>query len=243
MSKDPRPFIQLALDFPDHPKIRPLSDKAFRILVEMLAWSSDQGTDGFVAEAMFKTFGTPGARKELLTNDPKRPSVVAVADGYQLHDFEKHNRLRAEIDEIRAKRAAAGAKGGKAKANAKQPPEQTGSNFYPDVRSQMTEEQDTHSQGPVSLAPSYPQGTDESESVEVLCARQAGHMGVDFIKVKTAIGKVCGRFPEPTSVMQIIATVLERAKPPVKSPTGLVLAAVREDWAEWQKFLDEAVAS
>lgn len=242
MSKDPRPFIQLALDFPQNAKIRPLSDKAFRILIEMIIWSADQGTDGFIADQMFATFGTPKARKELMTNSPDRPSVVKVSGGFQLRDYEKHNRLRAEIEELRAKRADAGAKGGRAKASAKQTPEQNGSNFYPDVRSQMTEIQDTHKSVQVPNREGYPQGTDEGESIEAICARQASNMGVDYAKVRAEIGRACGRFPDPTGVMRIVATVLERAKPPIKSPTGVVLTAVRNDWAEWQQFLDEEAA-
>lgn len=95
---------------------------------------------------------------------------------------------------------------------------------------------------PVPERESYPQdGPDES--IESICARQAEAQGVDFGKVKTAIGRNCGRFPDPTMVMRIIATVLERAKPPIKSPTGVVLTAIANDWAEWQKFLDEEIAS
>ena len=107
----------------------------------------------------------------------------------------------------------------------------------------MTEELETHTSSPVPEREGYPQGTDEGESIEALCARQAAALGVDYPKVKTAIGKACGRFPDPTGVMRIIATVLARATQPVRSPTGVVIAAVRNDWAEWQQFLDEEIAS
>jgi hypothetical protein len=84
--------------------------------------------------------------------------------------------------------------------------------------------------------------TDEEESLETLCARQSAALGVDFGKVRLELGKRTGRLPDPTVVMRIIATVLERVKGPVKSPTGVVLTSVRNDWAEWQKFIDKEAA-
>lgn len=245
MTKDSRLFIPLSLDFVNHWKIRPLSDKAFRTFLEMLSWTTEQGLDGFIPAGMFATFGTAKARQELMTNDPVRPSVREVDGGYQLHDFEKHNRLRAEIEDLKSKRAAAGAKGGRAKANAKQLPEQSGQqnggNFYPDVRSQMTDRQDTHTSSPVGNRESYPQVTDEgvSESEEQLCSRHAALLGVDYEKARSALVKATGRIPAPTDVVRIIATILERASGPVQSPTGLVIASARSDWAEWQKLLDD----
>lgn len=105
----------------------------------------------------------------------------------------------------------------------------------PDPDKDRTDTPDSHTSGPVGNRAS---GTDEGD-LEALCARQAGNLGVEFTKVRTQLGIATGRLPSPTVVMRIIATVLERATPPVKSPTGVVVTAVKRDWAEWQKFIDD----
>lgn len=99
-----------------------------------------------------------------------------------------------------------------------------------------TDTPDSHTSGPVG---NRADGTDEGD-LEALCVRQAAALDVDFVKVRTSLGKATGRLPSPTIAMRIIATVLERATPPIKSPTGVVLTAVKRDWAEWQKFIDTA---
>lgn len=106
----------------------------------------------------------------------------------------------------------------------------------PDPDLGQTDTQGSHTSGPVGNRAS---GTDEGD-IEALCVRQSAALGVEFVKVRTHLGMATGRLPSPTVVMRIIATVLERATPPVKSPTGVVLTAVKRDWAEWQKFIDTA---
>lgn len=102
-----------------------------------------------------------------------------------------------------------------------------------------------HSAGGTTREPleNHQSRTTDEESVDNLCARQARNLGVDFWKVRTAIAKACDRTPEPTAVLRIIAGVLDRASEQPKSPTAFVVAAIRNDWPEWQRFIDEAVAS
>ena len=114
--KDDRLYAKFTLDFPESAKIKPLSDKAYRILTEMVFWSRRAMSDGFIPEGMFRTFGNSRARNELLQNDPERPSVQKVEGGYRLHDFEKHQSTRAEIEADRISAQERGRKGGKAKA-------------------------------------------------------------------------------------------------------------------------------
>lgn len=84
--------------------------------------------------------------------------------------------------------------------------------------------------------------SDDDLAVDNNCEHQANNFGVDFKAVKLAVGKSCGRIPDSTVVMQLIATILDRASSPPKKPTAFIVAAVRNDWAEWQKFVDEAAA-
>ncbi|MGN8049575.1 hypothetical protein ACTJKO_07760 [Curtobacterium sp. 22159] len=245
--KDDRLFLQLALDFDDNPKIRPLSDKAFRTLVQLLLYSAKAGTDGRIDAALFRTFGTPKARNELLSNHPTRPSVMERDGAFWLHHFERHNRTVAEIESLSKKRAAAGSKGGKAKASAnqagKQTPPQSGSRVPPrSPDPQITDDRsDQDSSSSVQLVDAGEDWTDDELNAQAI--RSFGYLELeDFPRVRSEIAKATGRIPTSLQVTQIAQTILARGGAK-RSPTGYVLASIRADWAEWQQWLDNGVAS
>lgn len=114
MSKDDRLYGRFTLDFPDSPKIAPLSDSAFRALVEMTLHSRRMLDDGFVDERIAHRKWKKRVIDELCTNDAVKPSVVPVSGGYRIHDFAEHQQTRADIE----KKREAGRKGGQARAKA-----------------------------------------------------------------------------------------------------------------------------
>lgn len=106
-AKDDRLYARFDIGFDEHEKIFPLSDAAFRALVEATLYARRQRTDGFLAERMaVKRWGVE-VLSELESNDAERPSLVRVDEGWQIHDFAKHQTTNADIQ---AKREA-GAKG------------------------------------------------------------------------------------------------------------------------------------
>jgi len=127
---DDRTYIRVHDGMPDHPKIEPLSDAAFRLLVILWCWCSRHLTDGKINEAVWVKRGTAKARRELIA-----AGVVERIDEQtvSLHDYLEHQRSAAEVAELKEKRRLAGAKGGQARAqahaqaSAKQVLKQTGS--------------------------------------------------------------------------------------------------------------------
>lgn len=138
MAKDERLYGRFTLDFADSPKIMPLSDAAFRALVEMTLYSRRMLTDGFIASAIANARWGASVCFELLQNDPVKPSLIEVENGYLIHDFAEHQTTRAEIESLREKRKAAGRKGGKAsgQARAKQVVEQKRSKTNPETETE-----------------------------------------------------------------------------------------------------------
>lgn len=114
--KDSRLYARFSLDFPDSPKIAPLSDGAFRALVEMTCYSRRMLTDGFLDERIISKLWKPKVVSELTQNDPKRPSLIVVEGGFQIHDFAEHQQTKADIE---AKREA-GSLGGIAAKKARE---------------------------------------------------------------------------------------------------------------------------
>lgn len=114
MDKDGRLYGRFTLDFADSPKIAPLSDAAFRTLVEMTLHSRRMLDDGFLDARIAHRKWKRRAIEELCTNDAIKPSLVKVDGGYRIHDFAEHQQTRADIE----KKREAGRKGGQARAQA-----------------------------------------------------------------------------------------------------------------------------
>lgn len=133
MVKDDRLYAKFTLDFADHPKIKPLSDAAFRTLVEMILYSRRMLTDGFISRRLVGEAGASwllDACFELLHNDDEKPSLIEVDNGYCLRDFSEHQTTNADLASTQQARKRAGQMGGvasgakqtrsKTEANAKQ---------------------------------------------------------------------------------------------------------------------------
>lgn len=104
METDERTYIKVHDGIEDHPKVAPLSDKAFRLLITTWGWCSRHLTDGLVPLSVWNRRGNKRSRNELV--DAK---LVEVRDQHVLmHDYPKHQRTAAEVDEKReAKRRGA----------------------------------------------------------------------------------------------------------------------------------------
>lgn len=107
-------YVRLDVLMPEHPKVSGLSDKAFRTYVELLCYCGRQRTDGAVDGRTWKRHGTQRARGELLALGLVDPLLddATGASGVVIHDYTEHNRTRQQIDDLAAKRAEAGRKGG-----------------------------------------------------------------------------------------------------------------------------------
>ncbi|SFR75964.1 hypothetical protein SAMN05428970_1996 [Agromyces sp. CF514] len=114
MPKDDRLYGRFTLDFADSPKIAPLSDIAFRTLVEMTLHSRRMLDDGFVDARIVAKKWKKKAVDELCINDTEKPSLIRVDGGFRIHDFAEHQQTRADID----KKREAGRAGGLARAQA-----------------------------------------------------------------------------------------------------------------------------
>jgi len=105
-------YIRIDVLLPEHPKIEALSDKAFRALMDLWCYCGRNHTDGLVTAKRWRDTATKRARDELIKAGLAEP--MGPADGVKMHDFtgpDGHQRTRAEIDELSARRAAAGRKG------------------------------------------------------------------------------------------------------------------------------------
>lgn len=116
MPKDHRLYGKFTLDFAENQKVLPLSDGAFRCLVEATLWSRKHETDGLLPTRLAIAKWSPEVLEELATNDPHKPSLVPVENGWLIHDYAEHQDTKAEIDARRERNKLNGQKGGLAKS-------------------------------------------------------------------------------------------------------------------------------
>lgn len=63
---DSRPTIRIVTTMPSHPKVLPLSDAAFRALVELWCYCGEHHTDGRLTPAYVAKAMRPRVRDELI---------------------------------------------------------------------------------------------------------------------------------------------------------------------------------
>ena len=171
MPKDNRIWAKFDVDMPDNAKILPLSDAAFRALVEMTLWSRKTLSDGFLASRYAVARWSLEVCQELCTNDPSKPSLVQVENGYEIRDFAEFQDTRVEVEARRERNKAAGQRGGVAKA--KRSASKSLSESLPETETETeTEEQKQKTSSPA--APSMPKYPAPFEAFWAVYPRKTG---------------------------------------------------------------------
>lgn len=99
--------------YPHHPKMLAAGVDGLALDVAAVCYSNRYGTDGFIAtETLPGVFPPVRAPKKVAAKLVAVGRWEEVAGGWVIHDFEAYNPTSAEVEERRAKRAAAGRKGG-----------------------------------------------------------------------------------------------------------------------------------
>lgn len=122
--KDKRTYVKVHDGLPDHPKIIEAGGEAGWLYICGLAYASRQLTDGVLPRRLVPRL-TDGSKPEASASALVRVGLwhegehdcpacpVAGPDVYVIHDYLEHQRSSAEVADLRAKRAAAGQRGGK----------------------------------------------------------------------------------------------------------------------------------
>lgn len=101
---------------PQHRKVAPLSDAAFRLHITAGAWSAEEGTDGLVPPLVVGTLTAAPHGKKML---PVIQELVGgglweqTERGYQIHDYLQWNMSAADLAARRGAKVAAGHVGGR----------------------------------------------------------------------------------------------------------------------------------
>ena len=101
------PWLKVANGFTRHPKVEPLSDKAFRLLVCLLDHCAEFSTDGAVDKSamgrIHSTINLRFTRRSTPLSELIRRGLVSVSDdAWVVHDFLDYNPSSAQVKEQRA---------------------------------------------------------------------------------------------------------------------------------------------
>lgn len=104
---DGRPTVRIVNTMPEHPKIVGLSDRAFRVFVEVICYCSRQESDGKITKAAMQRNASTKTIKELVTAG----LLETIETGYLVHDYLSFNRAASEIQSYRESKSEAGSLG------------------------------------------------------------------------------------------------------------------------------------
>lgn len=254
MPADKRIWMTFPIDFPQHPKILPLTDAAFRAFVEINGYSRTQDLDGRVPVKVARAKWSQAALEELETNHPDRPTLSIEDDVYVIHNYAEHQETRASIEARRQRNSANGKQGGRPR---KRPETQSVTDSDTESLSDWgtesgtdTEPNEKQSQ---SQSQSQSQRTDTTHLLEVSPVVDAREQGLDLGEVLTRRAKAAG-IPDlakltgllrstvgdlsPTGAIELAEALTGRSKDPVRSVYAYVERACRNSPEDVQWHYD-----
>jgi len=231
-------YIKLDDKITDHPKIAAAGPLAAWLFVSALCYSSRHLTDGAIhRNALAQVSNVPSPQKhaaELV----KVGLFDVTEDGWQIHQYTDYQTPRSKVEAVRAKRAAAGAKGGATRqANAKQTPSTLPADCLakptPEYRSQNTEDRTTTNS---SVRPSVTRAADDEdprigEALALIAkARAAGKH-----HPQSWHDKVIANLRAEQSLDVEAARILENFDPPASTLAGALMGEDRRNLANYRK--------
>ena len=100
------PWVRLDDRFPSHRKVALLSDRAFRLHISALCWSSENLTEGKILDSELRVIAHVRNIKAAAKELEDRQLWDRVDDGWVIHDFLEYNPDRAKVQAERENNAA-----------------------------------------------------------------------------------------------------------------------------------------
>jgi len=238
MPKDERLYMTFPIDFDEHPKVEPLSDAAFRTFVSMNGYSRRQRLDGVIPVGVARKRWKVRALSELVASHPERPLVALVDDCYVLRDYAQHQFTTADEQELHDKRAAAGARGGKATATAKALAKQSSSKTA--AESESRSESESGIKTDVTKATESGQvsetGNPEFDGLDDVVRQRAQRARItDLSAVRKVLARSTNEVVSLPGAVMLVEAIVSKSKRPVDDVDAYVAVVCRRSAAEVQQ--------
>jgi len=259
MVRDKRLFMTFPIDFPEHPKVKPLSVHAKWAFVEMNGYSRRYNLDGRIPKKTALANWSAKILAELVASHPDRPLVLLDGDTYVLRDYAEHQETTETIEARRVTGYLNGVKGGRPR---KQNPKET---QRVSRSSTAGDPEQNQSQSPESELEDKTDQTHDSEVHHVIPARadltdseflaeSASRLGIKRLsRVLLAFESVVGRIDGPQAVavaVDVAGAVLGLATDHVRWPEAYLERTakdspetVRTEWVRVAAMAPKAVSA
>ena len=256
LEKDPRLYFKLPNDFHRHPKVRRLSDAAFRAFVEMIGEARIEDNDGIFPAEDAEFMWAREVLDELVSSHPSRPLVLRDGDSYVNRDYAKHQQTRADREEAARVARENGAKGGrprKPKGLSKEtqgvlngnPTEPSETQTKPESESESELQTDltsisSQSATPLAVDNFRTDSIQESEEQIAGARALAATQKLDLEKIRQFASEQCARDLTFGEALRLGTLIVSKSRVPVRSPTSYVVRAFNEPF-EVQQLIDKEV--
>lgn len=250
--KDPRLYFKMPNDFHRHPKVKRLSDAAFRVFVEMIGEARIEDNDGVFPVEDAEFLWRAEALDELVRSHPSRPLVVRDGNTYASRDYAKHQQTRADREEAARVARENGAKGGRPRKPRGLPRETKGvsdQNLTEPSETQTKPESESESEieihdltvtGVSQVTNASEILTDEEKSQKESALRLALGIGVDLEVVIGQAAKLDRKIDHATA-LRLATHILAKANRTPNNPTGYLVTAFKNEPFVQQQWIDKEV--
>lgn len=235
MPRDSRLYMTFPIDFHRHPKVRALSDAAFRALVESNGESRIAETDGRLEASEAEWLWAKEVLDELVQSHPSRPLMFRDGDAYVIRSYSEHQFTTADKERLAQISRDNGAKGGRPRNPGKPAQvfsEPSGTQTQPESESESGLETKTTYVSQSSYVPEREHPVDNT-SRGVLQS-----YGLDPDGLRTLIHQHTQRAVTPAGAMRVAMWLLEKGRN-VKQPGAYVKRCLTSSPLEVQQFIDE----
>jgi hypothetical protein len=240
MPKDKRLYMTFPNDFPEHPKIKPLSDAAFRVFVEMNGYSRTQDLDGRVPVPVAKAKWKARALTELQNNHPERPTLTVENGEFVIRDYAEHQQTKSARAELVARNKENGSKGGRPRKNN---PEETQSVSEPKPNQKHSQSQSQRSELNLTDISEINESSQVSDGpvsafdgLDDVVRQRSVRAGVgDLSAVRRRLADTTGEPVSWRGAVELVEAILSKAKRSVRDTDAYIATVCRNTPAEVQQ--------
>lgn len=195
----------------DNRKARTAKKSAMGVWVLAGSWCADNLMDGFVPASVLPRWGTPKDAESLVVSELWKPGERQGEQGWWFHDWDEYQPTKAKVEDDRAKRAAAGAKGGRRSGESRR-----------EANAQASASGLLEAQSNPRPDPSRPVLVVAKSSQSSSASRELDDDGL------TRLQQVLNNCPK-THARKTAAFILAKAPADVRNPVAYIIAAIQQE--------------
>lgn len=235
MPRDSRLYMTFPIDFHRHPKVRGLSDSAFRAFVESNGEARIAENDGHFEVDDAEFLWSAESLAELVASHPSRPLMIRDESGYVIRDYAEHQFTTADRERLAKISRENGAKGGRPPKPKETHAGSKKTQGKPESESESGLDDSSKTYTSQSLDNRAREWTDSLSPAAEVLAKQAGLR--DVPKLRSEIYERTGCDLTLDRTVGVARHFIEKSKQPVISGQAYFMRCVTDTPAEIEQHI------